>query len=203
MVEVASERTLAYQSGKPNNAAPGRAGFCWRDRLARHLWRDSAHQDCQPPLATVLYCDLDDFKPTNDRFGHEAGDEVLRCVARRLTAALRRSDIVARVGGDEFLAYCPGVDQAAARLIRQSVEDALKEPMLWNGMTLTVGATVGTATSTLGGNSSSDALIAAADNAMYRRKRARKRISPMPTAAGETAAAGEGVACVQGVTSNF
>ncbi|WP_328463406.1 GGDEF domain-containing protein [Actinoplanes sp. NBC_00393] len=127
-----------------------------------------------PSMATVLYCDLDDFKPINDRYGHEAGDEVLRCVARRLAATLRESDIVARVGGDEFLAYCPGVDRTAAGSLRHSVEDALKEPILWNGTTLSIGVTVGTATSVQDGNLSPDELIAAADAAMYERKRARK-----------------------------
>ncbi|MFB9361446.1 GGDEF domain-containing protein [Actinoplanes nipponensis] len=138
----------------------------------KHALTRTAHDP--PSTATVLYCDLDDFKPINDRYGHEAGDEVLRCVARRLAAALRKSDIVARVGGDEFLAYCPGVDRTVAESLRQSVEDALTKPILWNGTTLSIGVTVGTATSVQDGNLAPDELIAAADAAMYERKRARK-----------------------------
>ncbi len=127
----------------------------------------------RPPTA-MLYCDLDDFKPINDRLGHDADDDVLRCTARRIAATLRQHDVVARIGGDEFLAYRPDVNEAAASMLRERVEDALHTPIDWNGTTLQVGATVGIAVSGPGRYSSPDELIAAADEAMYARKNARK-----------------------------
>jgi diguanylate cyclase (GGDEF)-like protein len=149
---------------------------------------DSSHAP-----SAVLYCDLDDFKPINDHYGHEAGDEVLRCAGRRLTEVLREHDVVARIGGDEFLIHCPDTDAAAAAGLQQRVETALREPMTWNGNVLRIGATVGTAVT--GGDqfSSPDELIAAADSAMYERKRIRKSARPaqpgMVSAADRTAPA--------------
>jgi diguanylate cyclase (GGDEF)-like protein len=130
----------------------------------------------------VLYCDLDDFKPVNDHYGHEAGDEVLRCTGRRLTAVLREHDVVARIGGDEFLIYCPDTDAVTAAELQQRIETALREPMTWNGTILRIGVTVGTAVTDGDRSSSPDKLIAAADNAMYERKRTRKSARPAPSA---------------------
>ena len=65
------------------------------------------------PLA-VLFLDVDDFKSINDAFGHASGDMVLLEIATRLTASVRTGDLVGRIGGDEFVAICPGADALAA-----------------------------------------------------------------------------------------
>jgi diguanylate cyclase (GGDEF)-like protein len=164
------QRDLAYQANHDHLT-----GLVNRRRVFAAITQAMAGgADRHRPPATVLFCDLDDFKPINDRFGHDAGDAVLQCVARRITATLREQDVVARIGGDEFLAYCPDADEATAAALRQRLEDVLCAPIDWNGTTLRVGATIGVAVTGPGRYTSPDELIAAADTAMYERKRVRK-----------------------------
>lgn len=78
--------------------------------LRRELLRARRHGRC----FAVGYLDLDDLKQTNDRFGHARGDEAIRAVAQRLSEALRKSDVVARQAGDEFVVLLPEADAAGA-----------------------------------------------------------------------------------------
>jgi diguanylate cyclase (GGDEF)-like protein len=119
----------------------------------------------------VLFVDLDDFKSVNDRHGHEAGDEVLRQVATRMSQSLRSGDFAARFGGDEFVVVAQGVADAAdvTNVARRLVE-VLTEPMDINGLQLRIGASVGIAMS-LDGPEDPIGLIGRADAAMYRAKR--------------------------------
>ncbi|GID33037.1 GGDEF domain-containing protein [Paractinoplanes brasiliensis] len=159
------QRDLAYQANHDDLT-----GLVNR----RRLFTVMAQATAAVTPAAVLYCDLDDFKPINDRYGHEAGDEVLRCVGRRLVEVLRDGDVTARIGGDEFLAYCPDADEATASGLRRRVEEALHAPIPWNGVTLQVGVTVGVLLSEPGAYTSPDELVAAADAVMYERKRIQK-----------------------------
>ncbi|MEV0561700.1 GGDEF domain-containing protein [Dactylosporangium sp. NPDC050588] len=93
----------------------------------------------------VLYCDLDRFKPINDTLGHLAGDEVLRQVAARLRAAVRPGGLVGRIGGDEFLIVCHGVDATRADALRRRLTAAVGAPMTVAGHRVDVGVTIGTA----------------------------------------------------------
>jgi diguanylate cyclase (GGDEF)-like protein/PAS domain S-box-containing protein len=125
------------------------------------------------PLA-VAFVDLDDFKSVNDTYGHDAGDAVLREAARRMLEVARSADIVARIGGDEFLiVFEPnqsGLDNLVAR-----VDEALAAPIdVAPSVEVTCPASIGYAdTRTCGRNSA--ALLAAADADMYRVKRAHGR----------------------------
>jgi diguanylate cyclase (GGDEF)-like protein/PAS domain S-box-containing protein len=127
------------------------------------------------PLA-VAYLDLDDFKIVNDSHGHEAGDIVLCETARRLLAVVRGADIVARLGGDEFVIVYEPKDPSADNLI-QRLEKVLSEPILVRIDTfVTCRASIGVADTRTTGYDAG-ALVAAADAAMYRVKRAHHRES--------------------------
>lgn len=123
----------------------------------------------------VLFVDLDGFKAVNDTLGHEAGDSVLREVARRMLACVRETDTVARVGGDEFLIVAGGLhSEKDAGRIADKVVRAVAEPVvLDDGRQAAVGASIGIALCKVCGEDP-DRLIRLADAAMYRVKNAGK-----------------------------
>ncbi|HEU5151657.1 MAG TPA: EAL domain-containing protein [Iamia sp.] len=117
----------------------------------------------------VLFCDLDGFKAINDTRGHERGDEVLRAVAGRLRGALPAGTVVARFGGDEFVALCAGVaDAATAMTIASRVTRALADPVAVKGAELPVSATIGVRLAV--GPCDPSTVVTDADTAMYEAK---------------------------------
>ena len=138
------------------------------ERLAQAMTRRQRRLG-EPALALV---DLDGFKAINDRFGHQAGDDVLVQVGRRLVAAARQEDTVARLGGDEFVVLYPelpavGADELAASL-RDRLAQTLVEPYLVKGHDFPMGASVGFVRSRQG--ELGYELLGRADAAMYQRK---------------------------------
>ena len=136
------------------------------DRLDHAVHLAQRHQTL---VATVLI-DLDNFKTINDTFGHDAGDAVLKVVARRLQSAVRDSDTVARMSGDEFVMVL--VDQPTLRFTLRMVERVLRAlvmPVSFNGSEIAMGASLGVAAYPNDGRTPAD-LIRAADMAMYRAK---------------------------------
>ena len=119
----------------------------------------------------AIYVDVDHFKSVNDRHGHAAGDELLAVVAARLKGAARSSDIVGRLGGDEFLVVCPAVPTPDAALaMAERVTRAAEGPVtLPDGTIAIVRVSVGAAH--VLGPSTADELVQAADVAMYCAKR--------------------------------
>ncbi|HEV2336922.1 MAG TPA: diguanylate cyclase [Stellaceae bacterium] len=121
---------------------------------------------------SMLYIDLDRFKPINDDFGHDAGDAVLKEVAIRLRDAARDSDTVARLGGDEFAMLLESdSDKAGAGALAERVINALSQPIFVGGHGCQVGASVGVAVLPPQA-ADKEALMKAADAAMYEAKRA-------------------------------
>jgi len=119
----------------------------------------------------VCYIDLDGFKPVNDTLGHLAGDEVLGICAARLSHAARGDDVVARMGGDEFVVACPGVaDAEELAVIAARFVAALAEPLVVGEHELAISASAGCALGQPGDQA--DAVVAAADAALYDAKRA-------------------------------
>lgn len=128
----------------------------------------------------VLFIDLDGFKPVNDQYGHAAGDAVLVAVGVRLRDSTRGTDLIARFGGDEFAVLLQVRDEAEMRTVAQRILNALRQPILIDGVKITVGASLGMATTRAGklGNAANASapfnasvaaaeLLATADAAMY------------------------------------
>jgi diguanylate cyclase (GGDEF)-like protein len=138
----------------PLTGCLNRRGFA--ERLEAELQRAGRESGC----VSVVQLDLNDFKAVNDRFGHAAGDELLRWVASTLKALLRGSDATGRLGGDEFALLLPGVDAAEARAIADRTVAALAER---------IGAAAGVACHPVDG-SDGDALHRHADADLYAAK---------------------------------
>ncbi len=130
----------------------------------------------------LLMLDLDHFKSVNDRFGHPAGDEVLRQVAQVLTKAVRTEDSVYRYGGEEFTVLLPDADSASARIVAERLRREIERlrASLGGGRETSVTVSIGVASCPADGSSYGD-LVSAADAAMYEAKRAgRNRVSFPP-----------------------
>jgi diguanylate cyclase (GGDEF)-like protein len=151
----------------PLTSVMNRRGF------ERELTRAAAYVLRYGGNAALIYLDLDRFKPVNDCNGHAAGDAVLKAVAAALVGAVRASDVVARIGGDEFAVLLWNLSAEAARNKADALEHTVATTaVLWGEQRLTVGATAGVAE--LAAETDAGDLVARADAAMYERKRGRK-----------------------------
>ncbi|MYL82345.1 diguanylate cyclase [Desulfovibrio aerotolerans] len=171
---------------------PGRA--LYMDRLRQTISLAERHSE----RTAVYFIDLDHFKDVNDRHGHEVGDAVLAEAARRLTVCMRRSDTVARIGGDEFVALTPGIGETAnATAMAEKIVASLRRPFEVRGAVCQLGASVGVAFYPDDATRSGE-LLRLADAAMYAAKNAGRNgwrlAGSLPAAAvvaGEPAATGD------------
>ncbi len=153
---------LAYHDSL--TGLPNRVLFNERLKLeVAHAFREGGR-------IAVMMMDLDHFKDVNDSLGHGVGDVLLKEVARRLTGLIRKSDTVARMGGDEFMLIFPGVNQREdATGIAQKIVDIFKVPFSLEGADRQVTASVGIAFYPEDGHDA-DTLVRKADSAMYQVK---------------------------------
>ena len=139
------------------------------EALTRALGRATSER-----VLALYMLDLDGFKPVNDRFGHDVGDELLRVVAQRLRASVRAGDAVARLGGDEFIVMAHGLSDASqARELGDKLLAAFRAPFKLDEQTCSVTATIGYALAPTD-TSDAGALLKAADAAMYAGKQVGK-----------------------------
>ncbi len=147
-----------------------------RALLADRMEQALARADRNRSHVALLCIDLDRFKPINDQLGHQAGDQALVEIARRLAAVMRESDTLARVGGDEFVLLLADLDpeleiadMAAAAVARKCL-DAIAPALMLQSHIHSIGASVGIAMGD--GSATPDSLLLAADGAMYQAKQA-------------------------------
>ena len=161
------ERRQAEQAIRWAASHDGLTELANRAQATRFLERGLARARGAGGSGALLFVDLDRFKPVNDIYGHDAGDRVLQEVARRLRGCVRRDDLLARVGGDEFLLVVPCPDDPAGQAARRA-EDiirAVSQPIRLGNIEVVLSASVGISRFPQDGETAS-ALIHAADMAM-------------------------------------
>jgi diguanylate cyclase (GGDEF)-like protein len=140
------------------------------DRLRQSLSRAKRHKD----YMAVMFIDLDGFKPINDTFGHECGDEVLKATAARLLEAVRGEDTAARIGGDEFVMVLTELKNGLhAGLTANRVIKSITQPIEWRGREVRVSASLGVSIGPTDGQDP-ETLLKRADEAMYVAKKSGK-----------------------------
>ncbi|MFR9753573.1 diguanylate cyclase domain-containing protein [Nocardia sp. 004] len=162
----ASRRQLEYQATHDSLT-----GLANRSLILSQLAAALASAEKILPVSTVLFIDLDGFKAINDTLGHAIGDTVLQIVAQRLQRALRRDDLVGRLGGDEFLVLLSG---AARRVDLDALVNRLRntmaEPIIARGHRIEVNASIGVTELSDRDRRTPEAVLHDADVAMYRAK---------------------------------
>lgn len=168
--EKAQELVRLAESDELTGLANRRKFFITLRAELQRLWRAPA-----PARLSLMLLDLDGFKEINDTLGHNAGDELLRAVAKALCAAVRSTDTVARFGGDEFAVILPMTDRVGALVAGAKVREAVKAVEVpFAGKTLRVTTSVGIAVvapSATFTESELTRLIQRADMALYAAKR--------------------------------
>ncbi|AUT01828.1 GGDEF domain-containing protein [Nostoc sp. CENA543] len=122
---------------------------------------------------TLAYFDIDDFKKINDQYGHTAGDRLLQLVANQATVTLRKSDVIARIGGDEFAILLPRTDYEASEVVLHRLKTMLVMSMQQEGLSVTV--SIGAITFYHPPQSVNE-ILEQADNLMYMAKKKGKNL---------------------------
>lgn len=170
----AGERILTLQEELRAKATyDDLTGVFNRGTILEILQRDLAHAERTREPVAVILADLDDFKRVNDTHGHAIGDAVLREAAKRLSAPMRPYDTIGRYGGEEFLIVLPGCGVAAALQVAERVRLAVSGSAVnTTASDVAITVSLGVAAVEAGQSEDVDRLIQAADEALFRAKRA-------------------------------
>jgi diguanylate cyclase (GGDEF)-like protein/PAS domain S-box-containing protein len=160
--QQSARRLLEYQASHDPLT-----GLVNRREFERRLDRAVETARMQQKAHVLLYMDLDNFKQVNDSVGHQAGDELLRQVAQRMSSIMRERDTLARLGGDEFAVLLEHCSQDVALRISGEISDAVcREKFSWDGRQFVIGISIGMV-EVNAGCASSSAAMDAADGACY------------------------------------
>lgn len=171
LINAKEERTTALEEKVRSEAMSDQlTGLPNRAQYIERVWRAIERaQSNKSFVFAILFIDLDGFKPINDQLGHKAGDAVLKTVGKRLQGCLRKGDLAARYGGDEFVLLVHNVSgQIDAVRVAERVLRKLQDP-IDVGKPVSVGASIGIALST-NVHAQPEDLIRDADAAMYQAK---------------------------------
>jgi len=168
---IAIERKLAEDRIHFMANHDGLTGLPNRTLLNDRLSQAILHAQRYDHWVTVLFVDLDNFKIVNDSLGHNAGDELLKTIAKRMVHCIRATDTVVRLGGDEFVVVLSDQPKSADGISEtvRKIQSAIAEPVRLEGHDLRVTSSVGVATYPDDG-ADAETLLANADAAMYRAK---------------------------------
>ena len=166
-VELTNQQLMEANSQLAHRATrDSLTGLANRDLLAENLERMVREAVATGQPLGVVYFDIDHFKPLNDTLGHAAGDSLLRQIAARVSACVRTSDLVARIGGDEFVV---AVDDAAEVMtVARRIHQSFAEPFEFDDRRLAFSPSIGVASWVPG--CSVDELVGRADTALYQAK---------------------------------
>ncbi|GAB4226864.1 MAG: hypothetical protein Kow0062_28830 [Acidobacteriota bacterium] len=188
---AAMRNALLYKASREHSMTDALTGLPNNRALHQQLERELSRARRTGEPLTVVVLDLDRFKPVNDTWGHQAGDHVLREIARRLQSGFRNCDHISRYAGDEFVALLPATRPADAEAVVRRVQRLLDEQpvTLPDGTTrIAVGISAGLATCPADGRTAED-LLRAADRRMYEDKATRRDGGHAPAPAVPGAAA--------------
>ena len=170
LLAVSIKNAQLFREVKDNSVKDGLTGCFTRGHAIEVIDAELRRaRRSQTPVSMIMF-DLDHFKDVNDRHGHLCGDAVLSAVGKRMKEVLRGSDLKCRYGGEEFLVLLPETPLHGARRVAETLRKEIADrPVPWAGEGLTITASFGLA-QTLPGEVNVQAVIARADQALYRAK---------------------------------
>jgi diguanylate cyclase (GGDEF)-like protein/PAS domain S-box-containing protein len=179
--EDVSDRRAEHQELTRRARVDPLTGLLNRFSLGDRVEEAIAEAKATKKPGTLLFCDLDSFKPVNDTHGHAVGDQVLAIVARRLEAQVRSRDTVARFGGDEFVVVADDLGEPELTDLVGRLQETVAAPIDVAGAVIELSVTVGTVPVHGGRDETADSLVAAADVDMYLRKKSTPGITQQRT----------------------